>query len=130
YRRFEGSLQHRSTITNRIECTSPARRDVRKNTHCDESGERDAVGESARSSGVRFSAEPALSVCEEIGFRLAQARTLLRSGCQKDGWTEALCHPDRRLPEWRDRGASLRRNHGSRKQQPVFVFSAYGGIRG
>ena len=31
-----------------------------------------------------------------------------------------LCHPDRRLPKRRDRGASARRNHRSLKQQRRF----------
>jgi len=33
------------------------------------------------------------------------------------GWTGTMCHPDRRLPKWRDRGASSRRNHNSLRQQ-------------
>jgi len=38
---------------------------------------------------------------------------------------DSLCHPDRRLPQWRDRGAFARRNHSSPRQHRAFVFAAH-----
>ena len=70
------------------------------------------------------------AVCAEIEFRSARAHTPLRSRRQKDGRTKALCHPDRRLPEWRDRGASARRNRSSLKQHRLLFFPRMVGHEG